>query len=82
MNNDIESVIQHMKTHGFKMGKSVTCGGCTAFVVRDNEYHCFLKPFQCDDGGHPMMKCPKPLTQKNLKKAKFFLENYKKENFL
>lgn len=75
MINDIERVIKHVKAHGIKIGKPLTCGGCAAFVVRSDEYCCILKPFMCDSSGRPLSRCPKPLTQPNFKKVKDLLSS-------
>ena len=75
MTDDFKLMIERMRAHGFKMGKPTTCGNCAAFVVRDDEYRCILKPFECDDTGHPMGRCPKPLTEPNFEKVKALIDN-------
>lgn len=73
MNENIEKALAKLKVNNMKRGKSVTCGRCVAFFVREDEYRCSLKPFCCDDTGHPLTNCPKPLSQAELKKVKDLL---------
>lgn len=73
MIHDIESAMKCIRASGMKVGKPMSCANCVAFVVRNNKYICLIKPFKCDDTGHPITKCPKPKTQGVLKKIKDLL---------
>jgi len=74
---DVNTAIECLKSSGVKIKKPLTCAVCIAFAVRNNKYVCLAKPFRCDETGHPVTRCPKPLTEGHLKKIKDLLNECK-----